>query len=588
MTGALIADADARRLRADADRLLLHTARRGGWWLALLGGAALTGALAQVLLPAAVGRAVDAVFGSANAVGSAHADGQVRWLVICAVLVATIVFSGAAAVLATGTATAIATAWLRRSVADHVLGCGPGLLRCFSTGDTVSRIVGGTADAGTAPASMVMTVTGIIAPAGSVLALGLIDPWLVVAFAAGFPALTLVLRTLVRDSSDVSADYQRAQGAIAGRLLDTLAGARTVAAAGTRDQELQRILAPLATLRSRGDATWRIQARAAAQGMVIVPVLQVIVLAVAGVQLAQHRITPGELAAASQYAALAVGFGASIGQLNQLGRARGGSRRAAALLAQPRPSYGADSLRDGPGQLRLRGVTVRRGGEAVLSGFDLTVPGGCAVAVVGRSGAGKSTLASVAGRLIDPDEGEITLDGVALRRLAPGALRDAVVYAFERPALFGETPLAAISFGAFQPSREQVLSATRDSRAAPFLARLPGGMRTPLDETPMSGGEVQRLGLARAFAHADRARLLILDDATSSLDTATEMLVSRVLTDQMSDRTRLIVAHRATTAARADLVAWLDRGRLRALAPHRELWADTDYRAIFGAGPGPC
>jgi ATP-binding cassette subfamily B protein len=326
MTGALIADADARRLRADADRLLLHTARRGGWWLALLGGAALTGALAQVLLPAAVGRALDAVL-------SAHADGQVRWLAICTALVAATVCSGAATTLATGTATATATAWLRRSVADHVLGCGPGLLRRFSTGDTVSRIVGGTADAGTAPASMVMTVTAIIAPAGSVLALGLIDPWLVVAFAAGFPALALVLRTLVRDSSDVSADYQRAQGAIAARLLDTLTGARTVAAAGTRDRELQRILAPLATLRSRGDATWRIQARAAAQGMIIVPVLEVIVLAVAGVRLAQHRITPGELAAASQYAALAVGFGASIGQLNQLGGARGGSRRAAALLA---------------------------------------------------------------------------------------------------------------------------------------------------------------------------------------------------------------------------------------------------------------
>ena len=586
MTGALIADADARRLHADADRLLLHSARRGGWWLALLGGAALTGAVAQVLLPAAVGRAVDAMF------GSAHADGQARWLAICAALVAAIAFSGAAAALATGTATATATAWLRRLLADHVLGCGPGLLRRFSTGDTVSRIVGGTADAGTAPASMVMTVTAIIAPAGSVLALGLIDPWLVVAFAAGFPALALVLRTLVRDSSDVSADYQRAQGAIAARLLDTLTGARTVAAAGTRDQELQRILAPLATLRSRGDATWRIQARAAAQGMIIVPALEVIVLAVAGVRLAQHRITPGELAAASQYAVLAVGFGASIGQLNQLGRARGGSRRAAALIAQPRPGYGADSLQDGPGQLRLHGVTVRRDGEAVLSGLDLTVPGGCAVAVVGRSGAGKSTLASLAGRLIDPDEGEITLDGLALRRLAPHALRDAIVYAFERPALFGETPLAAISFGAFQPSREQVLSAARDSRAAAFLARLPGGMQTPLDETPMSGGEVQRLGLARAFAHAGRARLLILDDATSSLDTATEMLVSRVLTDQMSDRTRLIVAHRATTAARADLVAWLDRGRLRALAPHHELWADADYRAIFGtgagAGPGPC
>ena len=85
-----------------------------------------------------------------------------------------------------------------------VLGCGPGLLRRFSTGDTVSRIVGGTADAGAAPASMVMAVTAVIPPAG-VIALGLIDPWLMVAFAAGLPALALVLRALARDSSDVSA-----------------------------------------------------------------------------------------------------------------------------------------------------------------------------------------------------------------------------------------------------------------------------------------------------------------------------------------------------------------------------------------------
>jgi ATP-binding cassette subfamily B protein len=574
--------AGAHRRRADADRLLLRVTRHTGWWLALLGGAALTGALAQLLLPAAIGRVVDAMF------GSAHADGQFRWLAICAALVAAIIVSGAAVALATGTATATATACLRLRLADHVVGCGPGLLRSFSIGDTVSRIVGGTADAGAAPASMVMAVTAVIPPAGSVLALGLIDPWLVVAFAAGFPALALVLHALVRDSSDISANYQRAQGAIAARLLDTLAGARTVAAAGTAGREQQRILTPLAALRSRGDASWRIQARAAAQGMLIAPVLQIVVLAVAGVRLAQHRITPGELAAASQYAVLAVGFGASIGQLNRLGRARGGSRRADGLFAQPRTGYGPDGLGEGPGRLRLRGVTVLRGGEAVLSGLDLTVPGGCAVAVVGRSGAGKSTLASLAGRLIDPDEGEITLDGVALRRLTRAALRHAIVYAFERPALFGQTPFEAISFGTFEPSWEHVLSAARNSRAAPFLARLPGGMQTPLDETPISGGEVQRLGLARAFAHAGRARLLILDDATSSLDTATEMLVSRVLTDQMSDRTRLIVAHRATTAARADLVAWLDRGQLRALAPHRELWADPHYRAIFGAGPNPC
>ena len=117
------------------------------------------------------------------------------------------------------------------------------------------------------------------------------------------------------------------------------------------------------------------------------------------------------------------------------------------------------------------------------------------------------------------------------------------------------------------------------------IDRLPGGYSAPLAETPMSGGELQRLGLARALAQ--EARLLVLDDATSSLDTATEAEIASVLTAHAGDRTRLIVTHRTTTAARADLVAWLDAGRIRALGPHHTLWSDPAYRAIFRPEPSP-
>lgn len=559
---------------SEADRLLLRSARRGGWWLVLLGGASLAMAAAQVLLPAAIGYAVDAAI-------TKNGHSAREWLAGCASLVLVIIVAEGAIQLATGTSIAGATAWLRVMLAGHVIGRGPELLGSFSTGDTVSRIVGGTSDAGVAPVSGVLAATSVIAPVASVVALGLISPWLVIAFVVGFPALAVMLRGFVRDSSDVSAAYGRAQGAIAGRLFDALTGARTIAAAGTQESERGRILIPLTDLRAHGDASWRIQARVTAQGMVIAPVMQVVVLAVAGVQLAQHRIMPGELIAASQYATLAVGVGAALGQLNRMGRARGGARRAAGLLTREPAVYGMCHVLPGTGEMRFRSVTVRHDSEVVLHDLDLTIPGGSAVAIVGRSGTGKSTLASVAGRLTDPDEGEVILDGRDLRRFTRNALRTAVVYAFERPALFGDTPEAAISFGAWPPSEADLVSATKASTAETFLARLPGGMRAPLDELALSGGEVQRLGLARAFAHARRAKLLILDDATSSLDTATEMLVSQALAGQMSDRTRLIVAHRATTAARADLVAWLDGGRLRGLAPHRELWAEADYRAIF-------
>jgi ATP-binding cassette subfamily B protein len=575
---------DSRDLRQRADRLLLRLARQDAWWLALLTCAALVGATAQILLPAAVGRTVDALLGEA---AGRHGTGRavIWWLGTCSLLVALNVISGACVQLASGIATATSTARLRRMLADHVLGCGPGLLRRFTTGDAVSRIVGGTADAGCAPAGAVMAMTAVITPVGSVVALGLIDPWLMVAFAAGFPLLALMLRTFVRNSSNVTADYQRAQGAIAARLLDALGGARTVAAAGTTGRELARILVPLPSLRRYGDRSWRIQARVAAQSVVMVPLLQVAVLGVAGIELARHRLTPGDLLAASQYSALAVGIGASVGQLNRLARGRGGSRRGAELFACQPPRYGIGRLATGPGRLEFRGVTLRLGGEEVLRGLDLTIPGGVAVALVGTSGAGKSVLAGLAGRLLDPDEGEVRLDGADLRSLAHGELRRTVVYAFGRPHLFGRTAGEAIAFGGRRPRRGAVLAAARDACAESFVSRLPAGIDTPLDGTPLSGGEVQRLGLARAFAHAAAARLVILDDATSSLDTVTEMQISRVLTGQLGGRTRLIVAHRVATAAKADLVAWLEDGRLRAFRPHHELWGDARYRAVFGVGP---
>jgi ATP-binding cassette subfamily B protein len=250
-------------------------------------------------------------------------------------------------------------------------------------------------------------------------------------------------------------------------------------------------------------------------------------------------------------------------------------------LAEPATHHGTSALPPGPGRLELSGITMRAGGDLVLDGLDATMPGGALVAVVGRSGAGKSMLAAVAGRLLDPDQGEVRLDGVPLASLDAAALRRAVVYAFDRPMLVGGTLRAAIAFGATCPAPARLLAAARDASAAEFVQLLPAGLDTPLAQAPMSGGEIQRIGLARAFAHADQARLLILDDATSSLDTVTEMRVSASLTGHFSGCTRLIISSRAATAARADLVAWLDGGRLRALAPHDKLWLDPGYRAVF-------
>lgn len=566
-----------------ADRLLLRTARRGGRWAALLAVTSLAGAAAATLLPAVLGHTVDVILGAAAHPGAATAvaGNSGRWVAGCAGLIALMAGCDAAGQLATGMSTANAAQWLRRRLASHILACGLTLPRRFTAGDLLSRMTGGVADASFAAASGIPAVAAAIPPAGSIVALGLIDPWLAATFAVGLALLAIALRVFVRDSSDVTTRYQQAQGAITARLLDALAGARTIAAAGTCDQETRRVLVPLAEVGRHGRASWRVQARISAQSSLIVPMLQVLVLAVAGAELAAHRISPGELLAASQYAVLGAGVGAAVGRLGQLARARAGARRVAEPLTEPAPASGTRPLPAGRGSLELSAVTASSGGEPVLHGADVSIPGGSLVAVVGRSGSGKSLLAALAGRLLDPDQGEVRLDGTRLADIDRAHLRRAIVYAFARPALFGRTPREAIAFGLEQPAGPAVLAAARDAAAADFLLRLPAGLDAPLADVPMSGGQAQRVGLARAFAHAGQARVLILDDATSSLDTVTEMQVAAALTARLGGRTCLITTHRAATAARADLVAWLDGGKVHPLRPHRELWRDPRYRAIF-------
>ncbi len=575
-----------RALRRAADRLLLRMAWRGGRWAVPLAIMSIAGTIADTLLPWVAGHTIDVVLRTAAAPGptAGTASRAGVWLAGCVALIFVIVVCGALSQYATGMSTAAATAWLRHRLTSHVFAGGLRLRQRFTAGDLVGRVIGGAADAGYAPATGVLAVANLIPPVGSVTALVLIDPWLALAFAAGLPVLAVVIRSFTRDAADITVRYQEAQGAIAARLLDALAGARTIAAAGTCDQETARVLVPLAAMRAHGRAFWRLQARIAAQGSLIVPLLQVVVLGVAGIELAAHRISPGELLAASQYAVLGAGVGAAIGRLGQLARARAGARRVAEPLAEPVPVRGTRVLPPGPGHLELRAVTVRARGEPVLDGVDVSIPGDAVVAVVGRSGAGKSLLAALAGGLLDPDAGDVRLDGVSIATVGRGELRRAVVYAFDRPALFGRTPREAITFGGWEPSAARVLAAARDASAYEFLRRLPAGLDTPLDEAPMSGGEIQRIGLARAFAHASEARLLIMDDAMSNRDTLTQMQVSRTLAGQLGQRTCLITTHRAATAGRADLVAWLDGGKLRALRPHQELWDDLAYRSVFAPG----
>lgn len=531
-----------------------ETTRKAAGWLPVIAVSALVGTVGALALPVVLGRAVDSIVSGGSAVWFWVAAGLVV-LGIAADLVDA--YAGTACVAGT-------TAWLRDRLVRHVLSVGP--RHGFETGDLVSRVSANAAEAGNAGPAVVTVWTAVLPPVGSLVLLAYLDVWLAVAFLGGVVLVAVVLRLFTLRTAAVVTAYLSVQGRLAARLSESLTGVRTIAAAGTVLREERRVLALLPRLRAEGMRTWRVLSSSAAQGAVVGPLVLVAVLGTAGWGLAAGRLTPGELFAAGQYAMLGAGLGGLTGVFGRLARARAGAGRVGEVLAGSPVPYGTSPLPSGGGRLEFVGVTV----SSLLCDVSFVVPGGSVAAVVGRSGAGKSVLAAVAARLRDPTAGEVLLDGEPLRSLSHDELRAAVGCAFERPVLVGATVGSAIGSGGE--------AAARATYAHEFVSRLPLSYDTPLADAPMSGGELQRLGLARSWP---ATRLLVLDDATSSVDMVTEMRISTAFA-HAGGRTRLVVTHRLSTAARADLVLWLENGRLRAVGTHEELWQDRDYREVFG------
>ncbi|MGH3718288.1 MAG: ABC transporter ATP-binding protein [Pseudonocardiaceae bacterium] len=560
-------------LRASGSRLLKQSVRQAPVTAAGLAVITLCGVATTVLMPGALAAAIDA---ATTGIGLAPA------LVILAVLITASSTLNALDGLIGAYYGSSLTAQLRHRLLGRALALGVPGQRRFPAGDLLSRL---TANAGT-PASFLPLLLSagstLLTAIGAVAGLVLIDWCLAVTFLLGVPPAMAVVRRFVAKAGNPMVRYQELLAATMTRLLDAHRGVRTIRAGGTAQREIDRILQPLPELHEHGRQIWVAQGQASWRLGLLAPMLQVLVLSVGGFALSTGDISVGQLVAAASYVGMALGaVGFSDALISLLTIQAGAGRVGEVLETQPTvaPPFAAVPVPQGPGRLELRDVSVRVGERMILDRLTLSVPAGTSVAVVGGSGTGKSVLVSLAGRLLDPDEGEVLLDGVPVSRMELAALRRAVTYAFERPALLGTTVHDMIAYARPEASRTEVAAAAAIAQADRFIRLLPEGYDTPLTRAPMSGGELQRLGLARAIL-VD-ARVIVLDDATSSLDTATEVKVAQALDRVLAGRTSLVVAHRAATAARADLVAWLDAGRIRALAPHQALWSDPGYQAVF-------
>jgi ATP-binding cassette subfamily B protein len=257
----------------------------------------------------------------------------------------------------------------------------------------------------------------------------------------------------------------------------------------------------------------------------------------------------------------------------------------APAIAEPQRPRALPPRAPGRGEVRFERVGFAYGGPGaprVLDGFDLIVPAGQSVALVGETGCGKSTAAKLIARFYDASAGRVLLDGVDVRELSLRELRSQVGLVFEDTFLFSDTVAANIAFAAPEASRAQVERAARLAGAHEFIVQLAHGYDTPIGERgfSLSGGQRQRIAIARAIL-AD-PRVLILDDATSSVDPEKEHEIRAAMAEVMQGRTTIVIAHRPVTIALADRVVLIAQGRVAATGTHGQLLAESPaYRRVL-------
>ena len=233
------------------------------------------------------------------------------------------------------------------------------------------------------------------------------------------------------------------------------------------------------------------------------------------------------------------------------------------------------------GAVTYDGIRFGYSGEPVLTDIDFAVAGGTTVGVVGPTGAGKSTLLKLLPRLYDPDEGAVRIDGQDVRDVTLQSLRRSIGYVSQEPFLFFGTVRENVRYGTFDASDDEIEQAAKRAQANEFIENLPDGYDTMIGErgVKLSGGQRQRLALARTMLK-DPA-ILVLDEATSAVDTETEALIQTQLAEFAADRTTFIIAHRLSTVRTADRILVLDDGRVVEDGTHEALLETDGLYANF-------
>ena len=435
---------------------------------------------------------------------------------------------------------------------------------------------------------MLQSALTIFLAAGAMIA---VQPGLAAVSLIPVPIVVGIAARYGRRSRPALQELQQRIAELTADVEENIGGVRVVKSFAREDRQLERFRGGVGRIWDQAMVTTRLQAFYNPFIGFLPQLGLAAILFFGGRQVIDGRLTIGEFSAFYAYLLMLLSpmrtLGISLGLAQRATAA--GARVYQILDREPRivSAPGAPALPPGSGHVELRGVTLQYEGASrpALRDVDLDVPAGTTVAVVGATGSGKTTLVQLIPRLYDVTAGAVLVDGADVREVDVSSLRSAIAVVNDDPFLFSATVAENIAYARADATQEEIELAARRAQAHEFIERLPDGYETRVGERglTLSGGQRQRVAIARALL-AD-PRILILDDATSSVDASTEQEIKAALREVMGGRTTFVIAHRLSTISLADTIVVLEDGEVAAAGDHDALLEQSElYREIVEKG----